>query len=83
MSLHAVTTTASARRNLPGWTSKKVLVDHAHVGGVRTVQPRIQRYDRCGAKTAVGAIESEPPRDVGTVLSSQVGTTDSSDSPGG
>jgi hypothetical protein len=45
MSLHAVTTTASARRNLPGWTSKKVLVDHARVGGITTVQPRIQRYN--------------------------------------
>jgi hypothetical protein len=41
MSLHAVTTNASARRNLPGQTSKKVLVDHACVGGVTTAQPRI------------------------------------------
>jgi hypothetical protein len=74
MTLHAVTATLAARRALPGWNSKKVLVSHARIGGVMEAQPRIHRFNRCASDYKVGSIAPGPPRDVGTVLSSQGGT---------
>jgi hypothetical protein len=74
MTLHAVTATLTARRALPGWTSQKVLVSHARIGGVTQAHPRIHRYDRCAVDYQVGNIDPGAPRDVAIVLLAQGGT---------
>jgi hypothetical protein len=61
MSLHAVTTTLTARRAMAGWTSKKVLVNHAWVGGVTQAQPRIHLYDWSDVAYKVGGMDVGAP----------------------